>query len=126
MCSTVLGTIPKNICPKFIKICSRSYHDDVCPQYGKSSHVWDGFPYTRRLLIHGNASDVWEDCLSCVGGLSIYGQTSHILGRLPICVKARKLLLSMLKCETWRLHRGAAPEIGDAEADAKPQKVPDM
>ena len=78
MGSTVVGEIrEKTSAQNHIQSGPEASHDDVSPQYGQSSHVWDGFPYTRRLLIHGNASDMWEDWPQIESRL-MYGRTSHI------------------------------------------------
>ena len=47
------------------------------PIYGKTSHMWEVFPYMAKLPIYGNTSHIWED-FPYMGRLPIYGKISYI------------------------------------------------
>ena len=46
--------------------------------YGKSSHIWEVFPYMGSFAIYGKTSHIWE-VFPYMGRLPIYGKSSPIL-----------------------------------------------
>ena len=47
------------------------------PIHGKTSYVWEVFPYMGRLPKYGKSSHVWE-VFPCMGRLDVYGKSYQI------------------------------------------------